>query len=107
MAFRRAGFQIGNKPRRTPTRQPDLNEMKTNEPINDGGPAFPVTYEHDDARAEFHGMSLRDYFAAKALGLFSLEDEHIKRLEAGDKPNHAIVAKFCYGLADAMMEARK
>lgn len=32
--------------------------------INDGGPAFPV---QDAANWQSHGMSLRDYFAAKAM----------------------------------------
>jgi hypothetical protein len=44
--------------------------------INDGGPAFPVAdYDHqtfspgtvDEERRLLSGMSLRDYFAAKAL----------------------------------------
>jgi len=34
--------------------------------IHDGGPAFPVVFEHADAGAEMLGMSLRDYFAAHA-----------------------------------------
>ena len=34
--------------------------------INDGGPAFPVPGLMDDE--SFNGMSVRDYFAAKASG---------------------------------------
>ncbi len=41
------------------------------------------------------GMSLRDYFAAKALGLI----ENAQDVNA--------VAKYCYALADAMLAARK
>jgi len=33
---------------------------------DDGGPAFPVVFEHANAGAELFGMSLRDYFAAHA-----------------------------------------
>jgi hypothetical protein len=53
---------------------------------------------------DFHklnqGMDLRDYFAAQALnGLAS-----ITGVDWGGK---AEVARICYDLADAMMEARK
>lgn len=36
--------------------------------MKDGGPAFPVIFEHDEGRcvSEQEGMSLRDYFAAHA-----------------------------------------
>jgi len=40
--------------------------------ITDGGPAFPATeanYHNENMRGE--GMSLRDYFAAKAMQGFS------------------------------------
>lgn len=60
---------------------------------NTGGPAFPLNAE----QFHFHaGMTLRDYFAAKAMvGL-------IQRLETRDQ-----VAKSAYAIADAMLEARK
>ena len=41
---------------------------------NDGGPAFPVCYQHEnletgekEVTAAFHGMSLRDWFLGNAL----------------------------------------
>lgn len=37
----------------------------SNQQPNDGGPAFPIPGLHNDA--DFNGMSLRDYFAAKVL----------------------------------------
>ncbi len=38
------------------------------EPIKDGGPAFPVEfYVEECAARNSRGMSLRDYFAAKAM----------------------------------------
>lgn len=62
-----------------------------------GGPAFPVPgLQHD---AEFNGMNLRDYFAAKALqGLCA--DPNTANAKRED-----IVAE-CYELADAMLAAR-
>lgn len=63
---------------------------------NDGGPAFPV---QDAASWQAHGMTLRDYFAAKAmLGLM-----HWDALPAGDFPHAAAEA---YELADAMLAQR-
>lgn len=63
--------------------------------------AFPSGHEETD------GMSLRDYFAAKALCLFSLGDKEIKRLEAGERLDHKAVAACAYGLADAMLAERQ
>ena len=65
-----------------------------NEPINDGGPAFPAPYNNDGV-----GMSLRDWFAGQALaGLLA------GRGSAGDKaPNWA---NGSYAIADAMLKAR-
>jgi hypothetical protein len=60
---------------------------------NTGGPAFP--YEN---RYEHEGMTLRDYFAAKAMqGLIS----------ADQMTPHDYVANDAYGYADAMLKARQ
>lgn len=56
---------------------------------DDGGPAFPVGELHS-------GMTLRDYFAAKALAGISYEIT-----------NETRAAQWCYAMADAMLEARK
>jgi len=57
--------------------------------------AFPASSRYND---EYNGMDLRDYFAAKALqGLLS----------STNNANALILAKDCYVMADAMMEARK
>ena len=77
-----------------------MNETKT------GGPAFPQPDMIDDGQlvAQGHtGMTLRDYFAAKALqGIYS----HT----GGVSPNWAEcdddVAITCYEMADAMLKAR-
>lgn len=63
----------------------------------DGGPAFPLA----------EGMSLRDWFAGQAIGLFSLNDDEVSRIRSGVSPLHGVVAKFCYGLADAMLKERE
>lgn len=71
--------------------------------INNGGPAFP--YRTSDAS----GMTLRDYFAAKALAgwlsTYATDAEH----PAGDfsEPVWADnIASASYRIADAMLRAR-
>ena len=68
------------------------------EPIDDGGPAFPV---ENDFNKEYNyvckGMTLRDWFAGQALlamrytGATAYKDD----------------AEACYKMADAMIQARK
>ena len=69
---------------------------------NDGGPAFPV---HggcgDDPRNQIlgGGMSLRDYFAARAVqGMCAHLDTWGKDING--------IAKEAYAVADAMLKAR-
>jgi hypothetical protein len=63
---------------------------------NTGGPAFPVC---DAARIhELEGMTLRDYFAAKAMQAL---------VSADQMTPHDYVAKDAYGYADAMLKARE
>ncbi len=60
-----------------------------------GGPAFPVTEAENQYRRTSEGMTLRDYFAAKAMqGLL------------GNKLDHNL-ADRAFSIADAMLEARK
>ena len=62
---------------------------------NTGGPAFPAT--HFDLTEGEHGMTLRDYFAAKALQALTMQGQkHLKT-----------IAEDAYMMADAMLEARK
>jgi hypothetical protein len=64
---------------------------------DNGGPAFPVP---NDANVnDQEGMTLRDYFAAKAMQAMC---EEVSRYDQFDS-----CAKDAYKLADAMMEARK
>jgi hypothetical protein len=65
--------------------------------INDGGPAFPVPgLMHDET---FNGLSMRDYFAAKALQGFCAG------AQAGDDIDE--LPDLVYMLADAMLRRRE
>lgn len=80
---------------------------------NTGGPAFPHHVVCDKGWAEtqeLQGMTLRDYFAAKAM-IFVMPDV-IKELQKGyltqektDKLK-TVACEACYGIADAMLSAR-
>ena len=67
--------------------------------INTGGPAFPFNWE---TKGEFWamGMTLRDYFAAKAMqGMLAVEENN-------GTPTDKLAA-YAYDYADAMMKARE
>ena len=68
--------------------------------IDNGGPAFPhefgATYGPWTA-----GMTLRDYFAAKAMQAAATEQKGADNLSFTDR------AEWAYAQADAMLEARK
>jgi len=66
--------------------------------IETGGPAFPA--QHFDMVDGEHGISIRDYFAAKALSSSLLQDDY-------NKYTCEEHAKYCYKISDAMLEARK
>ena len=64
---------------------------------NNGGPAFPVR----TSSPAFYGMTLRDYFAAKAMqGMIARTGWGIED-DAGD------IAGEAYGYADAMLAERE
>jgi hypothetical protein len=60
-----------------------------------GGPAFPFTCENYPSE----GMSLRDYFASKAMQSINSREDYL------DTSAEAI-ALDAYALADAMLKAR-
>ena len=70
---------------------------------NDGGPAFPVIGA-PGAPEDYPGMTLRDYFAAKAMQAFL----HGAVLPPGfdAKEQLAFVGQRAYEMADAMLTAR-
>ena len=64
---------------------------------NDGGPAFP----HDGQQNYTGGMTLRDYFAARALqGLMANKSNPLHFNPEDD-------AAYVYRIADAMLKARE
>lgn len=70
---------------------------------DDGGSAFPPSISPN--YKSLIGMSLRDYYAGQAIKLFPLSQENIDQLQSGKAaPNHAVVAKFCCDLADALIK---
>jgi hypothetical protein len=84
----------------------------SNQPINDGGPAFPCGYYSEPIGSigpQFTikgGMTLRDYFAAAALqGNLSSQSIDIGYYDGLDGWNKA--AKDAYQAADAMLKARE
>lgn len=72
--------------------------------IQDGGPALPTTeanFHNENMRGE--GMSLRDYFAAKAMqGLLATG-----RVEYPGETVGQGISRNAYAMADAMLAARK
>jgi hypothetical protein len=65
---------------------------------NTGGPAFPTTKPLEHWGDPNQGMTLRDYFAAKAM----------QGLLAGTKTGSAtVLATDSYKMADAMLKARE
>jgi hypothetical protein len=69
-----------------------------------GGPAFPYSWwdEQTGANAIAKGMTLRDYFAAKAMQGFLASADDALHPDMVDK-----IAVICYRVADAMLSARE
>ena len=65
----------------------------------DNTPAFPSQLDYGDGQiTSWTGMTLRDYFAAKALSGLIVN---------GDNINLPVLTAFCYETADAMLKARE
>ncbi|CAB3858590.1 hypothetical protein LMG26854_03348 [Achromobacter aegrifaciens] len=77
--------------------------------INDGGPAFPESGLSGLPNGEFlhgrAGMTLRDYFAAKALE-GTLSSGRIN-IDLAAKRYAKDISESAYALADAMLKARE
>ena len=80
---------------------------------NTGGPAFPsglVENAADEVDSLHKGMTLRDYFAAKAMP-FEFTDYWIDFEKREDKTIDEYwrfdIAESCYAMADAMLKARE
>lgn len=76
-----------------------------------GGPAFPPTYQnpmHGGPLEGFEGMTLRDYFAAKAMQImWDAYDKGYCWLNNNDAPATEGIARGAYQMADAMLKARQ
>lgn len=76
--------------------------------IDNGGPAFPTNYNY---RANEHGMTMRDYFAAKAICGLLANSEPDADSEMVRRENYneycKLFAESAYEMADAMLKARK
>jgi hypothetical protein len=70
---------------------------------NTGGPVFPTeVIDHEGIRHRSEGMTLRDYFAAKAMqGLLAQS----QGTAIGSRVE--IAAEYAYAMADAMLKARE
>jgi len=68
---------------------------------NTGGPAFPTEYRDDATQPCAEGMTLRDYFAAKAMQSI-LDREHGRSTTTLE-----FVGNHAYQYADAMLKARE
>lgn len=77
-----------------------------------GGQAFPC-FERGSAGAgpldlTDPGMTLRDYFAAKAMQImWDAYDKGYCGLNNNDAPDTEVIAKGAYQMADAMLKARQ
>ncbi len=72
--------------------------------MKDGGPAFPVTIEPEpDVFKLLPGMSMRDYFAAKAME--GIVGGFVARTSV--EMNYRVIANDAYRIADAMLQARE
>lgn len=72
--------------------------------INDGGPAFPIPLlpgQSYQGHAPCDGMTLRDYFAAKAMQAAATNPEGANGFTFSER------AKWAYEQADAMLKARE
>lgn len=67
-----------------------------------GGSAFPDGSTNDWGNATSPGLTVRDYFAAKAMHAM-ITSPHASPRDAGSETNCAILA---YSYADAMLDVR-
>lgn len=79
---------------------------------HDGGPAFPAAAIGETHQINREGMTMRDYFAAKAMQIYLQEQRRDRReIEGGISPftdtfSDQDVAELAYLMADAMLKAR-
>lgn len=74
-------------------------------------PAFPVEMIYTQENEKFNGMTLRDYFAAKAMQAMITNDViHSFTMTEAHKagiPEEFALAQMSFMVADAMLKARE
>lgn len=80
--------------------------------MKDGGPAFPFDIQmvHQRERKATEGMSLRDYFAAKAMQGFLAGPSMTAVSECAQDAKmdeQTFIVTTAYQIADAMLKARE
>ena len=73
---------------------------------NTGGPAFPTTKPLEHWGDPNQGMTLRDYFAAKAMTTM-FYPAIMESIRTDEDLDCLKVAGFAYAIADAMLKARQ
>ena len=71
-------------------------------------PAFPVSFKWGKELRQYNGMTLRDYFAAKAMQVI-LQSQYEDGIYVGDADNDSehMCARSAYIMADAMLKVRE
>jgi hypothetical protein len=73
--------------------------------MSNNTPAFPSTFHNGWGEPE-KGMTLRDYFAAKALVAVIADPDTKQVQKIMNQPFQIVAAHVAYGFADAMLKAR-
>ena len=73
---------------------------------NTGGPAFPGLHPSKECHYQDAGMTLRDYFAAKAMTTM-FYPAIMESIRTDEDLDCLKVAGFAYAVADAMLKARE
>ena len=77
---------------------------------NNGGPAFPVVHPPVEGvtagGVEFYGLSIRDYFAAKAMQARISQPLPANLKDVPREQISSMVSELAYEMADAMLKAR-
>jgi len=80
--------------------------------IKDGGPAFPTenAMQTGPSSYRYEGMTMRDYFASKAMPEIMREWDLERREPGGEgcfDAHVTLMAEESYRMADAMLKARE
>jgi hypothetical protein len=78
--------------------------------IETGGPAFPLSHSHKELSGtdwqDANGMTLRDYFAAKAMQAIIAKAPFGTEEAGAQLDRQMLAARGAYAYADAMLAAR-